>query len=233
MYDWLSDILMRLSVEGVLYFRRSFTPPFGVRVPKFSNVARFHYVQRGTCMVSVAGIDQPVTLAQGDLLIVPHGATHCLFSPDFSPEDAPDLDTVLKQAGYQGKGVFVHGGETSTKDTQLICGHFSFTPGGRHMIFERLPPYLHVTDYGENIGPWFSDTLRMLGNEAARGQPGGDLIALRLSETILAQALRHYLQGAGARESALAGFADPFLARALAAMHEESVARLDGERSGA
>jgi len=89
------------------------------------------------------------------------------------------------------------------------------------MIFERLPPYLHIAGYGETVGPWFADTLRMLGNEADQGHPGGDLIALRLSEIILAQALRRYLQGSEAQESALAGFTDPFLARALAAMHED------------
>ena len=62
MLDLLSDILSQLSVEGTLYFRTSFTPPFGVKVPPFENVARFHYAHRGTCRVAVAG--QPKMAAE-------------------------------------------------------------------------------------------------------------------------------------------------------------------------
>ena len=53
MQDLLSDILTRLSLRGTLYFRTSFTEPWGVRVPAFSNVARFHFVHRGECVVRV------------------------------------------------------------------------------------------------------------------------------------------------------------------------------------
>ena len=35
MLDLLSDILTRLSLRGTLYFRTSFTEPWGVRVPAF------------------------------------------------------------------------------------------------------------------------------------------------------------------------------------------------------
>lgn len=38
MLDLLSDILTRLSLHGTLYFRTSFTEPWGVRVPAFRDV---------------------------------------------------------------------------------------------------------------------------------------------------------------------------------------------------
>ena len=74
--DLLSDILMRLNLKGSLYFRTSFTSPWGVEVPPFQNVARFHFAHRGRCLVRVAGAGAPVALEQGDLLIVPRGAGH-------------------------------------------------------------------------------------------------------------------------------------------------------------
>ena len=40
--DVLSDILMRVNLKGSLYFRRSFSSPWGVEVPAYANVARFH-----------------------------------------------------------------------------------------------------------------------------------------------------------------------------------------------
>ena len=39
MLDFLSDILTKLSLQGTLYFRTSFTEPWGVQVPAFENVA--------------------------------------------------------------------------------------------------------------------------------------------------------------------------------------------------
>ncbi|MEL6284181.1 MAG: AraC family transcriptional regulator [Pseudomonadota bacterium] len=224
MLDLLSDIFAKLSVQGTLYFRTSFSAPYGVQVPQYENVARFHYAHRGSCWLSVAGREQAIFLDQGDLVIVPHGASHCLMSRRFPPEDALPLDTVLEQASYDGKGVLVFGGEGQPDGgggTQLICGHFSFAPGGRHLIFDLLPDHLHIARYGETAGPWLSETLKMIGAEIEQGLPGSDLIAMRLAETILAHTLRIYLQNATAKGGPLIGFADPHIGRALAAMHAD------------
>ncbi len=67
--DLLGDILTRLSVEGTLYFRMSFTAPWGVEVPAFQNVARFHFAHCGDCMVRITATDETLMLAQGDLVI--------------------------------------------------------------------------------------------------------------------------------------------------------------------
>lgn len=227
MLDVLSDILIRLSVQGTLYFRTSFTAPFGVKVPQYADVARFHYAHRGSCRVAVSGHPRTVSLDEGDLVIVPHGASHCLLSRGVSADASLPLDAVLDAAGYSGNGVLVYGGEEAGQETQLICGHFSFAKGARHIIFEQLPPVLHIPRYGATAGPWLSETLRMIGTEAERKLPGGDLIALRLSETILAQAIRVHLDQAAAEGGRLAGFADKHLARALAAMHGEPARNWD------
>lgn len=79
MLDLLSDILMWLSVEGTLYFRTSFTAPWGVEVPAYQNVARFHFAHRGDCMVRITATDETPMLAQGDLVIIPQGAGHSLY----------------------------------------------------------------------------------------------------------------------------------------------------------
>ena len=77
--DLLSDILSQLQLSGTLYFRTSFTSPWSVRVPSFENVARYHYADKGRCLVRIAPDDDPVFLEQGDLIIIPKGAAHTLF----------------------------------------------------------------------------------------------------------------------------------------------------------
>lgn len=228
MLDLLSDIFAKLSVKGTLYFRASFTPPFGVQVPAYRNVARFHYVHRGACRIAVAGSSETILLEQGDLAIVPHGASHCLLSQDASTQASLPLETVLERAGYDGNGVLVFGGgdpAAAGSGTQLICGHFSFAPGGQHLIFERLPACLHLPRYGVAAGAWLSETLQMIGAEIEQGLPGSDLIALRLAETILAHAIRLHLQKAATTGGPLAGFADPQIGRALAAIHADPARR--------
>ncbi|MEO0823643.1 MAG: AraC family transcriptional regulator [Pseudomonadota bacterium] len=224
MLDLLSDIFAKLSVKGTLYFRANFTPPFGVQVPAYRNVARFHYVYRGACRIAVEGCPEPILLDQGDLAIVPHGASHCLLSRDVESQASLPLETVLERAGYDGNGVLVFGGGDPTATgsaTQLICGHFSFAPGGQHLIFQRLPSCLHLARYGDAAGAWLSETLQMIGAEIEQGLPGSDLIALRLAETILAHAVRLHLQKAAHTGGPLAGFADPQIGRALAAIHAD------------
>ncbi len=221
MLDLLSDILTRLSVKGTLYFRTSFTSPWGVEVPAYQNVARFHFAHRGDCMVRIAGTDETLMLAQGDLVIVPHGAGHSLYGGSSSSCSVLPLDRVLEESGYQGEGVLVHGGGEDDREVQLICGHFSFTPNARHLIFERLPSHIHIPNYGETAGKWMEATLRVIGAEAGGARIGGDLIALKMSEAILVQAIRAFIESRGAEQADLSGFADPQLSRALSAFHNE------------
>jgi AraC family transcriptional activator of mtrCDE len=219
MLDVLSDILTRLSVKGTLYFRTSFTEPWGVKVPAFENVVRFHFAHRGDCMVRISDTGEQVALHQGDLIMIPHGAAHVLFCRHTAPDEALPLDNVLEMSGYTGEGVLVYGGEGGDRETQLICGHFSLAPGAQHMIFDQLPPYIHISNYGEVAGAWMEATLRVIGAEAGGAKLGGDLIALKMSEAIFTQAIRTYIEREEPEEHALSGFADPHLSRALLAFH--------------
>lgn len=215
MLDLLSHILTSLSMRGTLYFRTSFTKPWGVTVPSYENVARFHFAHRGSCLVRVEGTDTVIDLAQGDLVIIPHGASHALYCGHQPEKTVLPLDAVLDKSGYDGSGVLVFGGDEQQSETQLVCGHFSFDPGSRHILLDRLPPYIHLKNYGENAGRWMEATLRMIGEEAGGAKLGGDLIALKMSE-----AIRSFIEVDEATEWGLGAFSDKNLSRALDAFHK-------------
>lgn len=219
MLDLLSDILTRLSLRGTLYFRTSFTEPWGIKVPAFRNVARFHFASRGEALVRVDGVDTPVHLAQGDLIVIPHGAAHILSCRHTDRDGALPLDDVLAKSGFPGHGTLIWGGNETQQDTQLICGHFVLDEGSRHLLFERLPPFIHLRGYGEGTGPWLEATLKAIGAEAGSARLGGDLIALKMSEAIFVQAIRAHIEQAADGHHSVAGFADTHLARALTAFH--------------
>ena len=224
MLDLLSDILTRLSLKGTLYFRASFTEPWGVRVPAFRNVTRFHYVHRGEAQIRVEGCESVVALKQGDHVIVPHGRAHVLLCRHTGPDEVLPLDDILARSGFPGHGTLVWGGEESVQDTQLICGHFALAQGSRHILLDRLPPLIHLRGYGDDLGPWLEATLRVIGAEAGGARLGGDLIALKMSEAIFAQAIRAHVEQSATAGGSLAGFADPNIARALTGFHRAPAA---------
>lgn len=219
--DVLSDILSCLQLSGTLYFRTSFTSPWSIRVPSFENVARFHLAHRGRCLVRIEQEKSPVILEQGDLLIIMRGAAHTLYCDPITEHQAVQLDQVVEQSGFDGTGTLVWGDPGTDHETQLICGHFAFSEEANHMLIDAMPPYLHIKNYGEEAGAWMEHTLKVIGNEAGRQQLGSELIALKMSEIIFAQAIRTYLQGEGSNLPVLSGFADPSIARALTAIHKE------------
>lgn len=217
--DLLSDILSRLQLAGTLYFRTSFTSPWSIAVPPFENVARFHFAHRGRCFVRVTGAEEPVQLEQGDLIIIMRGAGHTLFCDPRTENTAVQLDRVVQESGFTGSGTLVYGELGTDQETQLVCGHFAFEKNAFHPLFNALPDHIHVRNYGSAAGTWMENTLRVIGAEAGNGQMGSDMIALKLSEIVFAQALRTYLTSSAGDKPVLAGFADPAIARALEAIH--------------
>jgi AraC family transcriptional regulator, activator of mtrCDE len=220
--DLLSDILSHMQLSGTLYFRTSFTSPWSIKVPSFENVARFHFAHKGRCLVRVGKDHNPVALEQGDLIIIMRGEAHSLYCDPTTEDHAVMLDKVVEQSGYDGSGTLVFGGEFGTHhETQLVCGHFSFARHANHLLIDALPPYIHIRNYGEAAGHWMESTLRVIGTEAGRAHMGGDLIALKMSEIIFAQALRAYLNTEGENRPVMSGFTNPNIARALTAVHKD------------
>ncbi len=188
-------------------------------MPAFENVSRFHFAHKGRCLVRITGHPDPVLLEQGDLLIITRGASHALYCDPKTEHQAVQLEQVVEESGFDGTGALVIGELGSDHETQLVCGHFAFAAELTHPLVEALPAYIHIRNYGETSGAWMESTLRLIGTEAGQDRLGGDLIALKVSEIIFAQALRTYLNAEGSNQLVLAGFRDPGIARVLTAIH--------------
>jgi len=213
--DVLSDILNIVTLKGSLYFRTQFTPPFGVNVPNYSNVARFHLVTRGQCWVSVSGVEEPVSLAAGDLIVIPHGAEHTLSDAPETPIES--LDHVVTAAGFEGSGALVYGGEDNGAPACLVCGHFAFDPNVGRILLDNLPPYILIHGFQTASTGWIDDAMKFITQEVHEEAPGAEAIVNRLSEILFIQTIRHYARNAST--GLMAGLRDPQLGRALSAIH--------------
>lgn len=215
--DALSQILDALKLRGSVYFHTHFTPPWGVRVPSFGNVARFHMAMRGDCWLRVEGVDQPIHLSTGDLVVIPHGTSHIL--SDTKDRDAVDVDDVINQSGYAGHGALAIGGDNDDHACKLFCGHFEFEEGTMHPILGALPNFIHLPNTQTMNAYWLESVMRFVSAEIMGDKAGSDAIVHRLTEIIFIQVVRAFVDNVGDAAGSLAGVLNPQLSRCLSEVH--------------
>jgi AraC-like DNA-binding protein len=206
--DVLSMLLRELRFESAAYRWLELGAPyrvgFGVTVPVLRGV---HIVARGRCELVLDGSVAP--LGEGDLVILPGGDAHELRSlPAPAVPVVSGMDVAMRTPGTRLR----IGG--STVDTVVVCGAFHVGEPD-HPALRGLPPVVHVPG-GSGLGPY----VDALGAEAFDGGPGADLVMARLSDALLVRALRHHAQTVD-RPGWLAGLRDPYVSRALAAIHAD------------
>lgn len=221
--DVLSGIVDVLKFRAAFYFTTAFTPPFGIQVPSHANVARFHYATGGDCWVRVEGVDQPMLLTPGDLLVVPHGAAHVLSDSPNTP--VTHIDQVLSETAYSGDGDLVFGGPDTTRTTRLVCGHFEFSGDFRHPLVEQLPAILFVERAKAIDFSWFDDALRLLAHEAGSDRPGAQAMVRRLAEVLFIHTVRVWHEKQGPQSGFVAAAADRNVGRSLTAFHRNPEVR--------
>lgn len=218
--DVLSDILRSVHVQGSLYFRTAFTPPWGVTVPRYSNVSRYHLVTRGSCWATVEGSDEKIKLEKGDLIFVTNGASHDLFCDASVPPFHP-VDEVIQQSGFNGKGALVWGGDKEGETTALVCGHFEFDHERGKMLLSELPPYIHIPNTEIMHYSWLEQAMRFITYEAFERQPGSEAVINRLAEIIFIQTVRTYAMRSSNASRLFSALRDEQIGRVLEAIHEE------------
>ncbi|MER7458177.1 AraC family transcriptional regulator [Micromonospora sp. NPDC126480] len=177
-----------------------FDPPAGVK---------FNAVRRGSCLLRVDGVPEPVDLAEGDCFLLTRPLAFTLASdPDTPPVPAgPIFTAAVDGVARAGAG----------DDVFLIGGAFTFTERARALLLDGLPPVIHVPATTPEAATvrW---AISEIDSELRAVPLGGTLVAEHLALVMLIRILRlHLARGGGV--GWLAGLADPVLAPALRAMH--------------
>ena len=214
--DILDDILETLDLKGALYFRTDFSGDWAVTVPELGAAARFHLVLQGRCHVTVAD-GEGVMLGPGDLIMVPGGRAHVL--ADAPGRRAPPLETVLGDAGYDGRGVLAVGPHDPDASTQMVCGHFNFRTMASHPVLDALPERIVITAAMRLGEPWLDELLRLMARRVFSDGLGAETAVKRLSEIVFAEVLRAGVPQAGGLSPVLSGLRDPQIGKSLELIH--------------
>ena len=218
--DGLSQLLLRLSVNSTVYCLSEMTAPWGFRVAARSSPA-FHLLTAGSAWLEVEGQRDPIRLSAGDLVILPRGEGHIVRD---SPKSAVMwLDRILADTPPVN-GHLAHGG--GGERSELVCGGFVIERLTGRPLIEALPTVVHLHSTGGRAPEWLVSLIRMIALEMATSRPGAEAVVTRLTDALLAQALRQCLSEANRSSTGTATVVgDPQIARVLRLIREQP----DGE----
>jgi AraC-like DNA-binding protein len=212
--DGLTQVLLRLTVTSSLYCLSEMTAPWGFRVAARPTPA-FHLLTRGTAWLEVEGEPAPIPLAPGDLVILPRGDGHVVRDERRSPvlwldrilSDTPVIDGRLQHGG---------GGVAS----ELLCGGFAVDLLVAQPLLEALPRVVHLHGSEGRAPEWLAGLIRMIAVEVASNGPGSEAVVTRLTDALLAQALRQALADTDRSIVGASAASDPQIALALRLVRE-------------
>ncbi|TMD50097.1 MAG: AraC family transcriptional regulator [Chloroflexi bacterium] len=212
--DGLSQLLLRLTVNSTLYCLSEMTAPWGFQVAARSSPA-FHLLTAGSAWLEVEGQREPVRLAAGDLVILPRGEGHIVRDSPKSP--VRWLDRILTETPPIN-GHLSHGG--GGQRSELLCGGFTVEKLTGRPLLEALPTVVHLRGSGGRAPEWLVSLIRMIAVEMASTGPGSEAVVTRLTDALLAQALRQCLVDADRAAGGSTAVSDPQIARALRLIRE-------------
>ena len=224
--DVLTDVFQTLRVSGAQYARFEAHAPWAVDV-RSGGVVRFYAVLAGDCRLEVQG-SAPVTLAPGDLVVLPHPVRHTLRA-GASVAGGATTHSIYPESVFEPQGLSAltrslrsvsHDGALSNS---IVSGRFSFEESARQHWWPLLPSVIAVRDRAHTL-PWLESTLRFIASEADLQRPGTQTLVMRLTDLLVFQVIREYLAAAAPQDSQspswLSALSEPQIGGALALLHE-------------
>lgn len=227
--DALSEVFRTVHLEQTTCRQVELSAPWGLQGSEGTEAVLWVVLQ-GSCWLKVEGINTPLPLVGGDLILLPHGQPYTLHDqlpqPHRDPERisdaarpvaATDFDALLHAHPNQ-TGSIVHLGQGGLSTT-LLYGCLRFEPLSQNPILSALPPLIVVKD--EN-GPvdGLEATLQLMSAEMTGDRPGSQTVINHLAGILFVQAVRAYIANQGCTSRCwLRALMHPQIGRALSLIH--------------
>ena len=212
--DGLSQLLLQLTVNSTIYCLSHMSSPWGFKVAARPSPA-FHLLTAGTAWLEVDGGSEPIRINAGDLVILPRGEGHVV--RDSLRSRVQWLDRILDATPpVNGQLAYGGGGERS----ELLCGGFAVEQLTGKPLLEVLPTVVHLRGSEGRAPEWLVGLIRMIAAEMASNRAGSEAVVTRLTDALLAQALRECLIEADNALGGATAVSDPQVARSLRLIRE-------------
>jgi AraC-like DNA-binding protein/mannose-6-phosphate isomerase-like protein (cupin superfamily) len=209
--DLLSTVLREMRFEAAGYRRLALRAPWAISFHQ-QGLRGIHIVVEGRCEIVLEGAT-PRLLNAGDLVIAPRADAHVLRSLGKRARIVPASDLTARSEGGQ---IRLDG---TGEETIVVCGAFVFHEAD-HPALAALPRIIHVPGEDGRAPRWLGGFVDAVTAEAFDDGPGSSVVMARLSDALVARALRFHLEKTN-EPGWLQGLADPHVAKALAAIHDQ------------
>lgn len=227
--DALSDVLRTVRLTGAVFFDVQATEPWvaeapaaerivGSIFPGVEHLISYHVVTRGTCWGGLVG-QPPVQLSAGDIIVFPHGDAHVISSAP-GMRTVPDVSLYRRPSDGQLPFSITMGGvQSEPAPEHVVCGFLGCDARPFNPLIAALPRMIRVSDRdGGALGAF----VRFAMAESKAPRIGGECVLSRLSELMFVDVVRRYLESLpDDRSDWLSGLRDPFVGRALTALHRQ------------
>ncbi|HEY2809585.1 MAG TPA: AraC family transcriptional regulator [Steroidobacteraceae bacterium] len=222
----MSDVLRTVRLSGAVFFDIraaepwvAATPPgaaiVGRMFPGAEHLISYHVMIAGSCWAGLPDAP-PLQLQAGDIIVFPHGDAHVLSS---TPGMRTKADLSLYRQPQEGQRLpfTISMGEGGAAEAaHLVCGFLGCDVRPYNPLLAALPRVIRVRDTAGALAAYVRFALA----EAREPRIGGDSVLGRLSELMFVDVIRQYVESLPAdRTDWLAGLRDPFVGRALNALH--------------
>jgi len=224
--DALSDVLQAVRLTGAIFFDIHASDPWvaetppgpaivGAMFPGSEHLVSYHVITQGSGWATVPG-EAPIRLNAGDIIVLPHGDTHVLSS---TPGLRRSPDMSMYRVPADGRlPVSISMGDPQGEPTHFVCGFLGCDSRPYNPLLAALPRVIHISDEGGALSAYVQFALA----ESKQPRIGGRSVLGRLSELMFVDVVRRYLETLPAdRADWLAGLRDPFVGRALNALHRD------------
>lgn len=207
MSDPFSIVLRALGTRSV---RGTSLEASGDWALAFDGRARLKFValMRGRCWLIVPD-HPPVALTEGDVILLSNTRYTVASDPLLDPVDGMPLYPPGQDLVRLGEG----------RDTLMIGGGSGFDQGTSSFVLDALPAFLRL-DRASAKAEAIARTLTSLQAEVGQEEMGGSIIAERLAEILVAEAVRAYVATVPSGQVGwITALADSRIGLALTVMH--------------
>ena len=225
--DALSDVLRAVRLSGAFFFDVHARGPWVAETPQGKSIVDkmfpgsgsdhlicYHALMEGSCWAELEG-EEPVKLVAGDIILLPHGDTHVL-ATDVGMRNAPNM-SMYRMPDDGRLPIRIAVGAEQGEAAHFVCGFLGCDSRPYNPLLTALPRVIRVSDHGTGaLGAYFRAALA-----ESKGRMGGECMLSRISELMFVDVVRRYLETLPeSRTTWLSGLRDPYVGRALSALHE-------------
>lgn len=218
--DVLSEIFSSIRIDGSVLAEIQCGGDWGIDMEPGEGIP-FYYVIEGQCWL-LSGTS-PTVLSKGDLVVAMHWPPHALASsPNARLQTVREFVTSNQSQFWTGGTLdrpnILNAGN-GEKNVTILSGVFSLKGRGAATLIDQLPSLMHLGVQDQNLAPQLKMALEFIHYESQATRPGYVAVASRLMDLLFIQLLRSAITQPKVPIGLLAGLADPYICRALAAIH--------------